>query len=38
MTHLVQHCIEVTKALQPVEGVVQQLPCLNLLFHFALDY
>ena len=27
MTHLVQHSNEVMKALQPVEGVVQQLPC-----------
>ena len=38
MTHLVQHSIEGMKAQQPVEGVVQQLPCLDLLFHFTLDY
>ena len=37
MTHLVQHCIEVMKALQPVEGVVLLLPCLNYLFHFTIN-
>ena len=38
MTHLVQHSNEVMKALQPVEGAVLLLPCLDLLFHFTLDY
>ena len=37
MTHLVQQSIEVMKALQPVEEVVQQLPCLDLLSHFTIN-
>ena len=36
-THLVQHSNEVMKALQPMEGAVLLLPCLDLLSHFTIN-